>query len=139
MNTANVAVASNSKGLNIGLWIVQGLLALAFAMAGSMKLSTPYADLVQKMAWARHTPEALVKFIGVMEVAGALGVILPAATRIMPFLTPLAATGFAVIMILGGALHLSLGEAPIADVILCGLAAFVAWGRFRKAPITPRG
>jgi hypothetical protein len=84
-------------------------------------------------------PEGLVKFIGVAEVSGALGVILPAATRIRPLLTPLAAVGFGVIMVLASGLHLSLGQPPILQVILGGLAAFVAWGRLCKAPIAPRG
>jgi hypothetical protein len=139
--TSTAAIATKSggtKGLNVVLWVAQILLAIGFGMAGFMKLGTPYAELAQKMAWARLTPEPLVKFIGASELAGALGMILPAASRIRPVLTPLAATGFVVIMILAAALHLYLGEAPVADVILGGIAALVAWGRFRKAPIPPR-
>ena len=149
MNTANseasdgaskgAASDGGSKGLRIGLWVVQVLLALLFALSGAMKLALPYAELLKQGAWVERVPEGLVKFIGVAELSGALGVILPAATRIKPFLSPLAAAGFVVIMVLASALHLSLGEPPIAQVILGGLAAFVVWGRFRKAPITPRG
>jgi putative oxidoreductase len=140
MSTTGPALATKArgKGWHIGLWVAQVLLAIAFGMAGFMKLATPYADLVQKMAWVKQTPEALVKFIGVAELAGALGLILPAATRIKPFLTPLAATGFIVIMVLAIGLHLSLGEMPVPDVILGGIAAFIAWGRWRRAPISPR-
>jgi len=127
-----------SKRLRIGLWVVQVLLALAFAFSGAMKLAVPYAELLAQGAWVERVPDGLVKFIGVAELLGALGLILPAATRIKPFLTPLAAAGFAVIMVLASALHLSLGEPPIAQVILGGLAAFVSWGRFSRAPITPR-
>jgi putative oxidoreductase len=127
-----------SNGRRIGLWVVQALLALVFAMSGSMKLALPYAELLKQGAWAESVPEGLVKFIGVAEVAGALGLIFPAATRIKPILTPLAAAGLFVIMVLASGLHLSLGEKPIVQVILGGLAAFVAWGRFRKAPIKPR-
>lgn len=127
-----------SSRLSIGLWGAQVLLALGFGMAGLMKLSTPYAELAAKAAWARATPETIVRLIGVVEVAGTLGVILPAATRIRPILTPLAAAGFVVLMILASGLHLSLGELPAANVILAGLAAFVAWGRWKKAPIAPR-
>jgi hypothetical protein len=128
-----------SKGLRIGLWVVQVLLALAFGFSGAMKLAVPYAELLKQGAWVERVPEGLVKFIGIAELSGALGLILPAATRIKPFLTPLAAAGFVVIMALASALHFSLGERPIAQLIMGGLAAFVAWGRFRKAPITPRG
>jgi putative oxidoreductase len=127
-----------SKGLRIGLWVVQALLALVFALSGGMKLAVPYAELLKQGAWVQGVPEWLVKFIGVAEVSGALGLILPAATRIKPILTPLAAAGFVVIMVLASGLHLSLGEKPIVQVILGGLAAFAAWGRFRKAPIKPR-
>ena len=127
-----------SKALRIGLWVVQGLLALVFGLSGAMKLAIPYAELIKQGAWVEHVSEGLVKFIGVAELSGALGLILPAATRIKPFLSPLAAAGFVVIMVPASALHLSLGEPPIAQVILGGLAAFVVWGRFRKAPITPR-
>ena len=130
--------AVQGRSLHIGLWVVQGLLALAFGMSGLMKLGTPYAELAAKFAWARATAEPLVKFIGVAEVAGALGLILPALTRIKPMLTPLAAAGFVVIMILATALHLRLGEMPLPNFILGGLAAFVAWGRFRRVPILPR-
>lgn len=149
MNTANSEASEGattvapsdggSKALRIGLWAVQVLLAFVFAMSGGMKLAVPYEELLKQGPWVQSVPEGLVKFIGVAEVSGALGVILPAATRIKPLLTPLAAAGFVVIMVLASALHLSLGQPPILQVILGGLAAFVAWGRFRKAPITPRG
>ena len=137
--TANSeAIDGGSKGMRIGLWVVQVLLAFAFGMSGAMKLVVPYEELLKQGAWVEHVPEGLVKFIGVAELSGAIGLILPSATRIKPFLTPLAAAGFVVIMVLASALHLSLGQPPIAQVILGGLAAFVVWGRFRKAPITPR-
>jgi uncharacterized membrane protein YphA (DoxX/SURF4 family) len=126
------------RGWHIILWVAQVLLAVGFGMAGAMKLATPYAELAQKMAWAQHTPEALVKFIGVVELAGAVGVILPAATRIQPFLTPLAAAGMVVIMVLAIGLHVSIGEVPAPNVVLGGIAALVAWGRWRKAPIASR-
>jgi putative oxidoreductase len=135
---ARLETKTPSKGWHIGLWVAQGLLAVGFGMSGLMKLTTPYADLAQKMAWAQHTPEALVKFIGVVELAGMLGLILPAATRIKPFLTPLAASGLVVVMVLAIALHFSIGEVPAPNFVLGGIAAFVAWGRWRKAPISPR-
>ena len=137
MNTANAeATDGGSKGLRIGLWVVQVLLALLFGFSGATKLALPYAELLKQGAWVEHVPEGLVKFIGVAEISGALGLILPAATRIKPILTPLAAAGFVVIMVLASALHLSIGERPIAQMVIGGLAGFVVWGRFRKAPIT---
>jgi hypothetical protein len=133
-----MSASSGSKGWRIGLWVVQVLLALLFGFSGTTKLLLPYAELLKQGAWVAHVPEGLVKFIGVAELSGALGLILPAATRLKPFLTPLAAAGFVVIMVLASALHLSLGEPPIAQLVIGGLAAFVVWGRFRKAPIIAR-
>lgn len=134
----SATVRPQRKGLHIGLWIVQALLALAFGASGAMKLTTPYAELTAAAAWAREVPETLIRVIGTVEVAGATGILLPALTRIKPFFTPLAAAGFVVVMILAGGLHLSIGEPPVANVILGGLAAFVAWGRWRAVPIAPR-
>jgi uncharacterized membrane protein YphA (DoxX/SURF4 family) len=113
------------------------LLAAAVVMAGSMKLMTPSADLAQQMP---DLPVALIRFIGIAEIAGAIGLILPAAMRIRPALTPLAAIGLAVIMLLAGAFHLSRGELSSLPVVfaLGGLALFVAWGRSRKVPILAR-
>ena len=132
------ATDGGSKGLRVGLWVAQVLLALLFGFSGAMKLALPYAKLLTQGAWVTHVPENLVKFIGVAELSGAVGLILPAATRIKPFLTPLAAAGFVVIMVLASALHLSIGERPIAQLLICGLAAFIVWGRLRKAPIASR-
>jgi uncharacterized membrane protein YphA (DoxX/SURF4 family) len=120
------------------LWIVQILLACAFGMAGVMKSTQPVEALVQGgMAWAGQMPLAIVRFIGVSELLGAIGLILPAATKIKPVLTPLAALGLLTIMILAMAFHLSRGEvqATPINIVLGGLAAFVAWGRTKKVPI----
>jgi putative oxidoreductase len=124
--------------MHILLWVVQVLLACAFGMAGVMKSTQPVEALVQGgMAWAGQMPLAMVRFIGVSELLGAIGLILPAATKIKPFLTPLAALGLLTIMILAMAFHLSRGElqATPINIVLGGLAAFVAWGRTKKVPI----
>jgi len=130
---------SSSRGLHIALWVVQVLLAVAFGMAGVMKTTTPIAVLAEKMAWV-SSAGGLVRFIGASELAAAVGLILPSATRIRPGLTPLAAAGLVLIMILAMPVHIARGEfsaLPI-NLVLGGLAAFVAWGRTRRAPITPR-
>lgn len=131
---------TSSKALNIGLWVAQGLLALAFGMAGALKATTPIEELGKSMAWVADVPVGLVRFIGTAEFAGALGMILPSALRIKPLLTPLAGAGLVVVMCLAAAFHLSRGEAPNvpANLILGGLAAFVAWGRYSAARIAPR-
>lgn len=127
--------------MNRALWILQILLAAAFGMAGVMKLTTSIDDLLAMgMAWVTYTPEGLVRFIGVAEAAGAVGLILPAALRIQPKLTPLAAALLALVMVLAAIMHGSHAEWPAVppNVVLGALAAFVAWGRWSKAPILPK-
>lgn len=122
----------------IGLWVAQILLAVMFGSAGYLKTFTPMADLGAMMHWVTVSPEALVRFIGVVEILGALGMILPAATRILPWLTPLAALGFAVIQVLAIGTHAWLGETAATlpmNLVLLALSLFVAWGRNRKARI----
>lgn len=128
------------KALNVALWVAQVLLAVAFGMAGVMKTTQPLADLTRMMVWPGALPPALVRFIGAAELAGALGLVLPAITRVRPALTALAAAGLAVVMLFASVFHVARGELqalPI-NLTLGLLAAFIAWGRFRKAPIPAR-
>jgi len=136
-----MANEQNSKGWNIGLWIAQILMAAAFGMAGFMKLTTPIADLSQMLPWAAEAPEMLVRFIGLSEVLGALGLVLPTALRIQPKLTNTAALALGLVMVLALGFHLYRGEFEAAPVnlILLGILAFINWGRNKKAPILPKG
>ena len=132
---------SGSRPLNIALWIAQVVLFAIFAMSGVMKSTVPMEQLNQMVPWTTDVPVPLVRFIGVAELAGALGVLLPALFRIKPGLTPLAALGLMTIMILALGFHVIRGEFTplLANPIGLGaLAAFVAWGRSRKIPIQPR-
>jgi uncharacterized membrane protein YphA (DoxX/SURF4 family) len=134
------AAPSASKGLRIGLWVAQALLAVAFIGAGMMKSTAPLEELAKNMAWvARYSP-GMVRFIGAAELLGGIGLLLPALTRILPVLTPVAASALTLVMVLAGGEHLMNGEAPmvVPNLVLGGLAAFIAWGRFTKAPILPR-
>lgn len=127
-------------GLNIALWLAQVLVAILFAMSGIMKAFTPIAELMNSAPWVADVPLLLVRFIGVAELAGAVGVLVPALARILPSLTPLAAAALALVMALACGFHLTRGE-PVGAAINVALALpalFVAWGRFRKAPIAPR-
>ena len=114
------------------LWIVQALLALLFLFTGGMKLVLPIEELTAEMP----LPGWFVRFIGVAEVLGALGLILPGLLRIRPGLTPLAAAGLVIIMIGATVLTLAtMGAAPALFPLVTGLlAAFVAYGRWRLAP-----
>ncbi len=142
MTTTDANAAPTSQKWNIGLWVAQAALAAMFLMVGFMKLTSGPADLAAMgMLWAENAPVALIKFIGLAEVAGALGMILPAATRIMPDLTRLAALGLATIMVLASCVHTFRGEFEVLPVnfVLFALAVLVIWGRTKKAAIAPRG
>ncbi len=126
-----------SKALHIALWVVQVALALAFGMIGVTKLTTSEADLIQQSGeLIEKYGVGLIRFIGISEVLGALGLILPAALRILPFLTPLASLGLAIIMVLATALHASKGEPIVTQVIFLLLTLFVVWGRLTKGKIS---
>lgn len=120
--------------MNIALWIVQILLALAFGLFGFSKVSQPMEGLVGMMPWVTTVPALLVRFIGTAELAGALGLILPGLTKIQPKLTAWAGVGLAVVMLLAAAFHATRGEFGNIgfNVILGALAVFVAWGRWVK-------
>lgn len=136
----DIGTPSRPKALHIGLWVAQALMALAFGMAGLTKATTPLVDLAQQMPWTTAFPGALVRFIGVAELAAALGLTLPSLARIKPFLTPLAAAGLTVVMLLASLLHATRGELGVLPInaTLGAIAALVAWGRYRRAPIVPR-
>ena len=92
------------------------------------------------MKFVEYTPILVVRFIGISELAGAVGLILPALTRIKPALTPLAAALLGVVMVLAVGVHIFEGDFAgiVAPVVLGGLSAFVAWGRTKRAPIAAR-
>ena len=119
--------------MTYALWIVQGLLTLLFLFAGGMKLIQPIEVLTEQMP----LPGLFVRFIGVAEVLGAIGLILPGLLRIREGLTPLAAVGLVIIMIGATVLTLVGGEVALALIpLVVGLLwAFVAYGRWRLAPL----
>ena len=120
--------------MNIALWIVQGLLALAYLAAGGLKVVRSREALVAsgRFDWMKDTSDAGVKAVGAVEVLGALGMILPELTHIAPVLTPIAALGLVVVQIGAIRVHLTRNERqPLpANVLLLLLAVFVAVGRF---------
>ena len=124
--------------MNIALWIVQILVALAFLMAGSMKVSQPTDKLKNNMAWAAHMTPGIVRLIGTLEILGAIGLILPAVTHILSWLTPVAAIGLVLTMIGASIVHIRLKEFSRLGVplILLLLALFIVYGRFMIAPLS---
>jgi hypothetical protein len=127
--------------MNIVLWIIQGLLALLFLFSGGMKLVIP-PDVLRSMGSPNQVvlPGLFIQFIGVCEVLGALGLILPGLLRIRTGLTPSAATGLVIIMI-GATVLTMIGDGVGLAVIpfVTGLlTAFIAYGRWRLAPVKDR-
>ncbi|WP_406019785.1 DoxX family protein [Nocardioides sp. NBC_00850] len=118
--------------MNVFLWILQALLAAMFLMAGVMKATQPKEKIAAKLPWAEDYSAGTVRFIGIVELLAAVGLILPAALGILPVLTPLAATGLAVVMVLAMNVHRRRNEpgAIAFNAAILVVAAVVAWGRF---------
>jgi putative oxidoreductase len=123
--------------VNIALWVVQALLSLVFLAAGIPKATQPIPALATRIAWAKDIPAPLVRFIGVAETLGALGLILPALTGVLPWLTVAAAVGLAAVMVASIIFHLMRGETNriIANIVLLVLLLFVIYGRLALAPL----
>lgn len=123
------------------LWVVQVLLALAFLFSGMAKVAQPReALLAANMGWVEDFSQGTIRLIGTLEVLGAIGLIVPALTGILPWLTPLAAGGLALTMIGAMITHAGRGEFGmiVVNLILLLLAVFVAYGRWRAAPVKAR-
>ncbi len=145
MSDANVTVPEASskpktRVLNIVLWAVQILLALSYLTAGYQKAFRPFDAIVQTIFWVAYVPHALVRFIGVSELLGAIGLVVPAVTRIQPRLTTMAAAGLTLIMASATIMHTVRGEyiaLPTTLVLFC-LAAFVTYGRWKLVPFATK-
>jgi uncharacterized membrane protein YphA (DoxX/SURF4 family) len=126
---------AEGRRLTYALWMVQGLLAVVFLFAGGAKLVMSVEEMTKGVPVP--LPGLFLRFLGVAEVLGALGLILPGLLRIRPGLTPLAAAGLVIIMI--GAIVITLVGRDVATALISlvvgGLAAFVAYGRWRLAPL----
>lgn len=123
--------------MNIILWMVQILLAGMFLMAGVMK-AFQYERAKTSLFWVKDVPRGLVTFIGICELLGGLGLVLPVLTGILPWLTPLAALGLALIMLFAIIFHVTRREpqAIVFTLVLLLLAGFVAYGRFTLVPLS---
>ena len=127
--------------MNIVLWILQGLLAVMFLMAGMMKATLTKDGLKEKggerMAWVDDVSDSNIRVIGVLELLAGIGLILPQLLGILPWLTPLAAVGLVLTMVGALILHLRRGDgtqALVTNTVLLLIAAFVAYGRFVLVP-----
>ncbi len=139
--TAEFKSPASDRPLHWGVWAAQVVLALLYFAAGLAKLMQPMEALsAMGMGFVDNFPEFIVRLIGLAEVLGAAGLILPAATRIKPYLTPLAALGLALLQVGAMITHVVRGEYPnlIVNLVLLALALFIYWGRSQRVPIAPR-
>jgi uncharacterized membrane protein YphA (DoxX/SURF4 family) len=126
--------------MNLALWIIAIVLAVAFAGSGLMKLVVPKDKLVTAgQGWAQDYSSTNIRLIGLAEVLGAVGLVLPAALHIAPILVPLAAVGLALVMVGAIVVHARRKEPMniVVNVLLIVLAVIVAWGRFGPYSFTP--
>lgn len=130
-----------SKALNIALWTVQALLSATLLWSATLKLFQPIAEMAAMWPWAGQVSPALVKFTGLVDALGALGLVLPGLLRIRPGLTPLAALGVLALMVCAAVFHILRGEASSigVNVVVALLAGFVAWGRWGQQPAARSG
>jgi uncharacterized membrane protein len=123
--------------MNVTLWVLQGILALAYLLSGVLKLARSKEQLAAQMRWVEGFPPNAIKAIGLVEILGALGLILPALTGVAPWLTPLAGAGLALDMLVASLVHIRLKEYSLVSMtaVLLIMAAFVAYGRFFVRPL----
>ena len=115
--------------MNALLWIAQVLLAAIMVAAGGPKLFLPRARLAEKMNWTQHAPAPLVKLLGLAELLGAAGLVLPRLTGIAPILTPIAAVCLSAILMGALATKVRHRESPALPIAAILLAMFIAVGR----------
>ena len=123
--------------MSIVLWILQILLAVVFLLAGAVKAFQSYDTLASRMPWVEDYSPNMVRVIGGLEILGALGLLLPGLLGFLPILTPLAAVGLAVIMVLAFLRHMARGENGQMGftAVLFALLLLLAVGRFLIAPL----
>ena len=126
--------------MNIALWLVQALLGLTFAGTGVWKVVTPIPELAAKMPWMGQVSPGFLYLTALFDLLCGLGLLLPSLTRIKPGLTVLAALGAIGLMLGAVVFHVSRGEASSTpfNFVMAALSGFVAWGRWRRAPIAAR-
>lgn len=125
--------------MNRFAWVVQIVLGVYFVAIGVMHFAVP-DGLPEQMTWMYDLPPWLHVASGAAEILGGLGLVLPAATRIRPQLTPMAAAGLAIVMLLAALWHVPRGEVQnvVLTLVMAGVLIWLAWVRWRTHPIAPR-
>ena len=114
--------------MNIVLWIITAITALAFLASGLMKLTQPKEKLAAQMKWVEDVTPSNIRLIGLLEVLGAIGLILPRLTGVLPWLSSLAAVGLILTMIGGAVVHLRRKELIAPNIVLGALSAIALYG-----------
>ncbi len=122
--------------MEAALWVAQALVALAFAFHG-YQLAFALEKMRGRVVWPRDVSDRLLRPIGVLEILGAIGLILPTLTRVLPWLTVLAAACIVVLMVFAIVFHVRRREAPniVLNAVFLTLAAFIAYGRWVIVPV----
>ncbi|NGN92458.1 DoxX family protein [Nocardioides sp. KC13] len=122
--------------MNIALWIVAGLFGVAYVAGGIVKLTMPYEKYAAKLGWPADFTPGNVRFMGVLEILGGVGLVLPGLANVLPILVPIAASCMALYM--AGAIteRFRRGEYKelLGDLLFLAAMVFVAWGRFGIEP-----
>ena len=142
--TVTAPVARAGFALRGSLWIAQILLAVLYLPSAYMKLLLPVAETAKQIPWAGDVSFEFLRFIGLVDLAAGVGLVLPTITRIQPRLTVWAAIGSAVLQVLAIGFHALRGDYSAMpwivslNLVALALSAFVAWGRAKRARVTPR-
>jgi len=123
--------------MDVAVWVLQVLLALAFLLAGVMKSTQPRQKLATNMGWVEDFSDNTVRTVGVLELLAGIGLLLPAVTGVASVLVPLAAVGLALLMLLAALTHRRRGEPQMIGInaVLLLIAVVVAWARFGPYPL----
>lgn len=135
------SVGQPGIAMKAGLWLAQLYVGGMFLFSGYLKLLTPLDDMAKMgMVWPSQVSPAFLMFIGLVDTAGGLGILLPSLTRIQPRLTVLAAACCSLLQVFAIAFHISRGEGAVVpfNLTLLAGALFILWGRSKRAPILPR-
>lgn len=129
-----------SRGLNLALWFTQITNSAVYVGSGVWKLTTPVGELAAIIPWAGDVPYSFLVFIGVVDIVGGIGTVLPSLVRVKPGTTVVAALGCAVLQMSAIVFHVGRGEVTNTpgNVVFFAMAVFIAWGRWRGAPVQGR-
>lgn len=124
--------------MNVMLWILAYLLAAVFAASGVAKLLTAREQQIDRTPYVEDFPQSVIRGIGVLEILGAIGLVLPALLDVATLLVPMAGAGLEITMVFAALVHIRRGDgfaAALPSIVLATLAVLFAWTRFGPYPL----